>query len=229
MEKIISLETLLTIPVIEEDEFHTQMVAINKVCPTVLLAHEPVSNIVGLINDKMDLRLAVAQRLNQATLNLEKALPEAKFKVTYAYRHPVNQKRYYAQACTAIRVEHPNWDENQVRSAAHLLVAYPEVAGHPTGGAIDLTIRLGDHDLDMGTNIANFTDIELIRTFCTVISPTQRAHRMLLRELMMEQGFAPFDGEWWHFSYGDREWAGYYGKSHAIYGHVVPHSGCFRK
>jgi D-alanyl-D-alanine dipeptidase len=26
----------------------------------------------------------------------------------------------------------------------------------------------------------------------------------------MRQGLAPFDGEWWHFSYGDREWAKYY-------------------
>ncbi|QQR69366.1 MAG: hypothetical protein IPI58_01405 [Alphaproteobacteria bacterium] len=38
---------------------------------------------------------------------------------------------------------------------------------------------------------------------------------------MTSVGFAPFDGEWWHFSYGDREWAKYYGRSHAIYSQIA--------
>jgi len=34
---------------------------------------------------------------------------------------------------------------------------------------------------------------------------------------MVEAGFAPFTGEWWHFSYGDREWAAIWGRDAAIY------------
>ena len=37
---------------------------------------------------------------------------------------------------------------------------------------------------------------------------------------MLEQEFAPYDGEWWHFSYGDREWAFYYKKEKALYKQV---------
>ena len=33
---------------------------------------------------------------------------------------------------------------------------------------------------------------------------------------MVSEGFAPFYGEWWHFSYGDREWAAFYEKE-ALY------------
>ncbi len=29
--------------------------------------------------------------------------------------------------------------------------------------------------------------------------------------------FAPFWGEWWHYSFGDCEWATYYEKPNAIY------------
>jgi len=47
-------------------------------------------------------------------------------------------------------------------------------------------------------------------------------NRILLRYLLKKQGFAPYDGEWWHFSYGDREWAFYYKKKNAIYGQVSP-------
>jgi D-alanyl-D-alanine dipeptidase len=35
---------------------------------------------------------------------------------------------------------------------------------------------------------------------------------------MVAAGFAPFYGEWWHFSYGDREWAAVYGEPAALYG-----------
>jgi D-alanyl-D-alanine dipeptidase len=37
---------------------------------------------------------------------------------------------------------------------------------------------------------------------------------------MTSVGFAPFDGEWWHFSYGDREWAYFYKKKNALYGQI---------
>lgn len=36
----------------------------------------------------------------------------------------------------------------------------------------------------------------------------------------MEAWFTPFDGEYWHFSYGDRERAFYYDQPHAIYDQV---------
>jgi len=33
---------------------------------------------------------------------------------------------------------------------------------------------------------------------------------------MHSAGFSNFPGEWWHFSYGDRVWAAYLRKTHAI-------------
>ena len=42
----------------------------------------------------------------------------------------------------------------------------------------------------------------------------------MLREYMIKEGFAPYDGEWWHFSYGDKEWAFYYDKEKALYNQV---------
>jgi D-alanyl-D-alanine dipeptidase len=37
---------------------------------------------------------------------------------------------------------------------------------------------------------------------------------------MMNEGFAPYDGEWWNFSYGDKEWACYYKKEMSLYNQV---------
>jgi hypothetical protein len=47
-----------------------------------------------------------------------------------------------------------------------------------------------------------------------------RANRKMLRDAMMAEGFAPYDGEWWHFCYGDKEWAFYYKKDKALYNQV---------
>lgn len=33
----------------------------------------------------------------------------------------------------------------------------------------------------------------------------------------LEENFAPYYGEWCHFSYGDREWAAFYGQAKTLY------------
>jgi D-alanyl-D-alanine dipeptidase len=100
----------------------------------------------------------------------------------------------------------------------HNFVAVPSVAGHPTGGAVDATIvDAQGKELDMGTKIGDFSDPEKIKTFSKKISKKQLKNRLLLHEVMVKEGFAPFYGEWWHFSYGDREWACFYGKKRSIY------------
>lgn len=48
-------------------------------------------------------------------------------------------------------------------------------------------------------------------------SPEQAQRRSLLHDLMVAEDFAPFYGEWWHFSYGDREWAAFYNVEKAMY------------
>jgi len=100
----------------------------------------------------------------------------------------------------------------------HEQIAVPTVAGHPTGGAIDVYIidTKTKKSLDFGSKIYDYTT-KLYPTFAQRVSKKARLNRMLLRRTMMKTGFAPYDGEWWHFSYGDREWAYYYNKKYAIY------------
>jgi len=171
--------------------------------------------------ESMLLRSSVAERLVQAAELLAREVPGSLLKLVYAYRHPEVQTRYFERESRRIRERNPEISEAELQAKAHLFVAVPEVAGHPTGGAVDVTILGTDGaPLDMGTGIADFTDEERITVFSTRITPEQRTNRMLLRRAMMSAEFAPFDGEWWHFSYGDREWAAYYGKSSALFGPI---------
>lgn len=204
---------LVAVPVVECNE---PMVPVNKLYPKLVYA--PINADVGAFSGgDMFLRSGVAERLNLVNEALQRERPEAQIKLVYAYRHPSIQQRYFEEISQTIRKENPRLNEEAIKNKAHALIAVPEVAGHPTGGAVDVTIEEGGKELDMGTPIWRLDLPELVPTFAASVSQEPRENRLLLRRLMQDQGFAPFDGEWWHFSFGDREWAALRGEPCAIY------------
>lgn len=70
--------------------------------------------------------------------------------------------------------------------------------------------------IDMGTEPGDYST-KICYTDSPEITDFQKNNRHMLQKIMMEFGFAPYPGEWWHFSYGDKEWAKYYNQSNAIY------------
>ncbi|MCL8384390.1 M15 family metallopeptidase [Xanthobacter aminoxidans] len=76
-------------------------------------------------------------------------------------------------------------------------------SGHSRGSTLDLTLfdLSTRRDLDMGT------PFDLFSPRSWPDSPTataaQRANRRLLAGLMAQNGFKPFDKEWWHFTLKD--------------------------
>lgn len=163
-------------------------------------------------------RETVARKL--ATIQEElHASDELTLKIVYGYRSPQIQEAYFSTRKKQLHLEYPAIAEHDLNRLTHDFVAVPDVAGHPTGGAIDITlVNPNGAELDMGNTIADYTDPEIIKTFAKVTNE-QAKNRKRLHDLMVKQNFAPFYGEWWHFSYGDREWAAFYNKK-ALYGAV---------
>lgn len=162
----------------------------------------------------------VAKMLASASKRL--ATRGMRFRVVYGYRHPDIQRAYYETRRAELRASNPDASDVAITELTHAFVAVPSVAGHPTGGAVDLTLTdtIGK-PLDTGTGIADYGDPSKIRTFAAGLSPVQSANRKLLHDTLRDTGFAPFYGEWWHFSYGDREWAFFYDKSRSLYAPVA--------
>jgi D-alanyl-D-alanine dipeptidase len=75
-----------------------------------------------------------------------------------------------------------------------------EKSGHSRGSTVDLTlVVLADGtDLDMGSPYDLFDPVSWPDS--ANVSPAQRAHRLLLREVMLRAGFKPYAQEWWHFT-----------------------------
>jgi D-alanyl-D-alanine dipeptidase len=142
-----------------------------------------------------------------------------RLKAVYGYRRLSVQRAYFERRKRELQLQAIALSEAGLDKYTHNFVAVPEVAGHPVGGAIDLTLVTEDNkEVDMGTAIADYSDPRKICTDAETITAAQAANRAILHDAMVTEGFAPFYGEWWHFSYGDREWAAFYNKKKALYG-----------
>jgi len=149
----------------------------------------------------------------QELKNLDRALT---LKVVYGFRGLELQTRLFEAAKAALADQYP--DEDELVEVAHRQVAVPSVAGYPTGGAVAVEMLRDGQPVYLGTPI--MTPSRDAFTFSPFVSRAAWEHRQLLRRAMMAAGFAPYDGEWWHFSYGDKEWARFYRKPGALFDQV---------
>lgn len=73
-------------------------------------------------------------------------------------------------------------------------------SGHTRGSTVDLTIvnsKTGK-ELDMGSSYDFFG--EQSHPFYKKITDHQKRNRFYLRKIMIDNGFKPYDKEWWHFT-----------------------------
>lgn len=171
---------------------------------------------MGDLFKKIVVRKQVYAKLLDAAKVLKKTNPNYRLHAVYGYRSLEKQQEYFCEIYN--KKKDVIKDEDELMEYIHKRIAVPDVAGHPTGGAVDLEIydSAQDRMLDFGSTILDFDDIKC--NYCNDdLSEEAKANRKLLRYVMLSQNFAPFNGEWWHFSYGDREWAFDYKKDKALY------------
>lgn len=198
-------------------ENHNPMVSLASEFSGKIMIEDP--RMREFTGDDIYVRRTVARMLQLANDELQNIWPDCDLEVTYGYRHlDIQTSEFEAQRKETQR-DFPLLNGVELDEATHRFVAAPEVAGHPTGGAVDLRIRRTAGDLlDMGTNLGDFSFDTYV--FSPFITREAWHHRQILRACMLKAGFAPFDGEWWHFSFGDREWARYFNRSQAVYSQI---------
>lgn len=94
---------------------------------------------------------------------------------------------------------YPNVDKKDLFKKGYIAAK----SSHSRGSTVDLTIidRKTGKELDMGTSFDFFGPESWPDN--KTMSPTIRANRALLRNVMVRNGFAPYKAEWWHFTYID--------------------------
>lgn len=145
--------------------------------------------------------------------------------VKEGYRPAARQRASFEAALAKYAARFPGLDGKGLLAEVSRYVAPPEVAGHPTGGAVDLTLFRGGREVFMGTRF-NEEPAETDGLTCLDASglPEEpRAARAVLRRVLEGVGLVNYPPEWWHWSYGDKYWAHAAGRD-ALYGPVEEES-----
>lgn len=163
-------------------------------------------------------RESVSKKLIEALSYLEDGYTLC---IKEAYRPLSLQKSFFDDAAKYYRSQYPFKNDDEIYKLTCQFVAPLKVAGHVTGGAVDLTLLKNGKEIDMGSRF-NETPMEpqnLPYTNSPYISKTAEKNRTILINAMKKAGFINYPTEWWHFSYGDCYWA-YFNKCDAFYSAV---------
>ena len=177
-------------------------------CKRIEECGEPLKKYKGV-----SLRQGVIERLKLAESKLPSGIS---IKILSGFRPLSEQKKLWNAEIKKLKKQFPAAGADELKRRARARVADPEGGGggHQTGGAIDVTlVDARGRELDMGGGYLKFD----VRTPTKAIN---NSNRKILRRAMIAAGFINYPREWWHYSYGDKIWAAYGRKSHAIYGTV---------
>ena len=167
------------------------------------------------------LRAPVLERLLDAADRLPRDL---RLVVVEGYRPPALQATYFEGYREGLRAEDPDRSEADLHRLASRYVSPPDVAPHPAGAAVDVTLRGADDvELDLGCPVNATPEDSGGR--CYTWHPDVDGEPLLLRKALANAfeaaGLVNYPTEWWHWSYGDRYWALATGADRAVYGPVT--------
>lgn len=164
-------------------------------------------------------RKGILGRLRAVNAALHKKNKNYQLIVLEGYRSYAEQKKQFDEIFERKKSQQKDVCQVEIYEECHKQIAVPEVSGHPTGGAVDVCIldKRGNQFLDFGTAWKDFGMGKLIYTRSPEIEKTAKKNRKLLNQIMQQQGFYQYPAEWWHFSFGDIEWAIANNKDCALY------------
>ncbi|MBR4452514.1 MAG: M15 family metallopeptidase [Clostridia bacterium] len=127
-----------------------------------------------------------------------------RLKVFDAYRPATAVKHFVLWGIedTDIRMKpyfYPDLQKQELFSKGYIA----KQSSHSRGSAVDLTLldMITGKELDMGSPFDYFGEIS--HPDFTGITDEQYDNRMRLQSVMLRNGFAPLDCEWWHFMLAD--------------------------
>lgn len=179
----------------------------------------------GIIGASPDifLRTSVIERLH-AALSILPA--EYGFEILDGWRPVAVQTALRESFRSQIINRHPEYTEAQIQTALDQFVANPKrrdmTPPHLTGGSVDLTLfdTSTGNTLDMGTAF----DEPSRRSYSSALEleapSAAQQHRRILIHTLTAAGFTNLPSEWWHFDFGNQNWAFFGQHSHAVFGPV---------
>lgn len=178
--------------------------------------------------DQITLRSGVIDRLRNAKKILySKGYKGWNLKIWDGYRTLKVQKILYDEYFGELHKKHPDWSNDYIKKQVEIFICPPSYdpavpSPHNTGGAVDLTLVDTDkQEVPMGTEFDEFTERAFTNHFEKASDANSilfHKNRMLLKEILEKAGFANYPEEWWHYNFGNPQWANDTKADYAIYG-----------
>lgn len=206
---LLCVSLVLILPAIASGVFPEGFVYVEEVVPTVQvdLRYATRNNFVGRpIDGYLKQRCILTHQAAEALKNVQEELKPfgLGLKIFDAYRpqRAVNHFVRWAKDIhdTAMKPQYyPSVKKSDLLKDGYIA----RKSSHSRGSAVDLTVvsltpSTRGQELDMGTPFDFFGPESWPDNGS--LSPATRAHRLLLRTLMIKHGFAPYSKEWWHFT-----------------------------
>jgi D-alanyl-D-alanine dipeptidase len=135
--------------------------------------------------------------------------PDYSLIIKAAFRPPITELRYFEIAYDVYRGAHQGMASEDIFRLLSAEVAPLALAGHPTGGAVDLTLGYRGEEVGGRGAFESARTGSGGRAFLSSPDPDcgGAANRRILAKAMCGAGFVNYPPEWWHWSYGDKYWA----------------------
>jgi D-alanyl-D-alanine dipeptidase len=178
-------------------------------------------------DNQIKLRSGVIERLRKVKSLLQENHENWNIKIWDGYRPLKLQKILYDEYFHELKDKHPDWGEEKIHENVIIFICPPShdplvPSPHNTGGAVDLTlVDAAGEEIDMGTKFDEFNEKAFTDHFKDSEDEKElmfHKNRMLMKELLEKVGFKNYEEEWWHFNYGNPQWANDTRADHAIYG-----------
>jgi len=132
-----------------------------------------------------------------------------RFLIKEGYRPASIQQDSFNRIVERYKVNFPWMKSDELMKTVSEFVAPLNVAGHPTGGAIDVTLTVNGKEAFMGTRFNDEPSETNNKTYLdsSNISKAEKEYRKILSETLSAAGFINYPPEWWHWSFGDKYWA----------------------
>lgn len=153
----------------------------------------------GYQKDCIILTKLTAEALQKIQANLKKEGLSLKVFDAYRPQQAVNHFVKWAKILNDTLMK-KEYYPNVLKSQLFQLGFIASKSGHTRGSTVDITlIKLNTKkELDMGSAYDFFG--EESHPFYKKITKKQQENRLFLRKIMVENGFSPYDNEWWHFT-----------------------------
>ena len=175
------------------------------------------------LNDKFTTDFRIRKSIYDMMKAAQSKLPAGcHFMIYEAYRPLSRQIELWNMATAYIEKTYPDAPAQQKRDMAETFVADPYNgigSGHQACCAIDISLCDKDgNEFDMGTACQEIC--ENSNTWAPGISDAAKKNRKILVDALESEGFINYSSEWWHFSYGDHQWAYLTNNDEAVFGPI---------